>query len=413
MRRTTDLQPKRPLLSNLLVLAAGAALGAGGMYLLGPAEPAGKSKGKATTPPAVQAYGRIEPAAGLVPIFGSPGDRIVAFLANGDGKKADEVDARFKRDAPLVRMASDDLREQETKIAWQQVQDARDQRKKVGQVADAKRLEAEQEIENLQRGQKAELDGQRSRLGVAERQVQHARTQFERLRSLTAGSVSGADLRQKELDLNKAEAELEAGRAAFRAAEKALEDGQALARIKRDAAAVERERAVKAVPVEVAEKTYQAAKLKQKAGQIVAPIDGKVVRVQAVAGETTTQVKAILLLAGQDDQEKEGLIVRVEIPEGEVERVRAELERTKAPLPVTITSRTVKDFTLNGKLASPEKIARAITRNTVVDLAPSTGSDRRVVEAVIDVTDDADKLRQARSLLGLQVEVKIPVPEPK
>jgi len=407
MLRTIATRPGRAVLSAVLGVVAGAVLGAAGVYFYGPRKTVDDGPGTDSSSGGtafVQGLGRLEPADGLVPVFGSPGDRIVRFL--GD---ADKVDAEVGLGQRLVEMAGDDLRAQERMIAWQQLDDAKEQRRKVEQVAEAKRKEADQEIANLRRSQMAELDGQKSRLAVAERQVAFARTQVERFRSLTAGSVSGSDLRQKELELSKAEADLEAGRAAFRAAEKAFEDGKELAKVKGEAARAEKERAIAAVPVEVAEKTAKAAELKEQLGWIVAPITGRVVRVQAVAGETTTQVKPILQLAGLAEQ----LVVRVEIPEGEVAKVRAALGKDKPPLPVKITSRTVKGLTLTGELRSADKVARAITRNSVVDLAPSAGSDRRVVEAVVDVTEtDPDKLARARALLGLQVDAEITVPEP-
>ncbi len=423
-------RPGRSYWTPLLCLVVGALLG--GLTVSWWMPPGSDSTqqddDRSKTEPSVFALGRLEPAGGLVSVFGTPGDRIVRFQ-NDAGRVGTHVrrvpPEELTRENRLVVMASDELREKETEIARQQYKLASDQRKRVEAVARARQEELDQEITNGLRGKSAELSGQRSKLEVARREVREAEAHLTRLQSLTSGSIAGADLRKQEFQVERARTELQAAEEAYQAGEKALQASKDLGPIKREAARVEAERARLAVPVESADLTYQAAQKKEKLAWIVAPVDGTIVRVQGVAGETTTQVKPILEIAA--DGRTDGLVVRAEIPEADVATVRAHLAQAKNGLSVQIRFPSIKDpaqmdtnesaskenqdrllLTLKGKLASPADVARTISRNAVVDLAPSTGTDRRVVEAIVQVTeDDPTKLALARTVLGIQVEIKI------
>lgn len=344
--------------------------------------------------------GRIEPRGGLIPVFGTPGDHIVEFL-----NKADKVGTAVSQGTQLVKMAGDELREKETALAQQQLDDATLQKNKIEEVSLARKKEAEQEIKNTERTREAELNAQRAKIEVARLQVQLAETQLQQVQSLSAGTVARADISKQELQVRQAQADLKAAEDLLRSAEQAFVDGKELAKIKLQAAEAEMQRAVAAVPLKTAKLGYEAARLKEKIGQIRAPVSGTVVRVQTVPGETTTQVKPILQLAANTGE----LVVRVEIPERDVEPIRDALKKSGKSLTATVTSRSLgASINLQAELKSAEQIAQTITRNTVVELAPSTGSDRRVVEAVLDVTEkDPEKLKTLRDILGVQVEVSI------
>jgi HlyD family secretion protein len=230
--------------------------------------------------------------------------------------------------------------------------------------------------------------------------------QLTRLRGLAAGSIARADLEQQELLVRKGQAELKAGEESLQAAELAFEDSKKLAEVKRKAADAEEKRAIQAVPIDALTLGVESAREKEKIGRIVAPVDGKVVRVQTVVGEMTTQVKPILQLAASG-----ALVVRAEIPDAEVDRVRKILARG-VTIKADITSRSLKKLVLQGELSRPEQLAQAISRNAVVGLSPENEADRRVIEATIQVLPDKpEMLELARTVLGLQVEVELLMPE--
>jgi HlyD family secretion protein len=398
-------RPARVLLSLIAGLLVGVVLGGLGMWYFLPTPDSTSNGGTSATAAgrrkAIPALGRLEPVGGVLSIYGQPGDRILKFENH-----ADQIGTEVKVGELLVEMAGDKLRKNEVALAERQLQDAKDQLVAVKEAAAAKKLEATKELENLERTRSAELGAQRSKLEIARLQVQQGEMQLARVRGLTAGSIARADLEQQELLVRKGQAELKAGEESLQAAERAFEDSKKLADVKRKAADAEEKRAIQAVPIDALTIGVESAREKEKLGRIVAPVDGTVVRVQTVVGEMTTQVKPILQLAVRGD-----LVVRAEIPDAEVERVRKILGKGD-PIKAEITSRSLKELKLEGELSRPEQLAQAISRNTVVGLSPENESDRRVIEATIVVLQgNPEMLRLARSVLGLQVEVKLKMPD--
>jgi ABC exporter DevB family membrane fusion protein len=396
------------LLSFLVGASLGLAAGGAGVWFYFPrqVDPNGNASGSGTPddrPYEVPALGRLEPLGGIINVYGTPGDRVVRFL-----NRADEVGTPVKAGARLVEMAGDSLRAKEVAIAARQLADAETQLKAIKKAAAAKKLEVTTELKNLEQSKTAEINGQKSKLDVARLQVVQGETQLARVRSLSPGTIPRSDLEQQELLVRKGQAEVKAAEEALKAAEQALEDGKKLADAKRQAAEAEEERAIQAVPIESLKLALEAAQEKERIGSIEAPVAGTVVRVQVVPGETVSQVKPILQLAGGGD-----LVVRAEVPDAEVGRVHKILAEG-GTITATITSRTVKNLRLTGELSKPEQLAQAISRNAIVGLSPGAESDRRVVEATLTVRDtDREMLALARSVLGLQVEVSLKMPGKK
>lgn len=404
MLRTLARRSGNSLLSAVVGLAVGLAVGGAAWYYFPRViDTSTQFTSIADRPEEIPALGRLEPLGGILSVYGPPGDRIVRFE-----KQADQIGTEVAAGTHLVTMAGDALRNKEVDLAELQLKDAEKQRAAIIEAAAAKKLEVTKELENLERTRTAEVNAQRGKLEVARLQIQQAETQLARLRSLTPGSIPRAELDQQELALRKGQAELKAGEESLAAATQALEDGKQLAEVKRQAAAAEEKRAIQAVPIDALKLGVATAKEKAAIARIQAPVAGTVVRVQTTVGEVTTQVKPILQLAVAGD-----LVVRAEIPDAEVGRVRR-LLAAGVPITARIESRTLKALKLTGKLTKPEQVAQAISRNTVIGLTPGSETDRRVVEAEIAVdTGDTETLKLARSVLGLQVEVSLVLPDPK
>jgi HlyD family secretion protein len=135
-----------------LLLAILAALGAGaaGGYLIAiraasptasGAEPAG------SRPERVTSLGRLQPAGGVVPVFGPPGDRIAKMYKVHPGD-------RLEVDTPVAELASRKDRLQELQIAETQQEEAKNSLK-FAQLAGQKRLQAAEAEREQARANKA------------------------------------------------------------------------------------------------------------------------------------------------------------------------------------------------------------------------------------------------------------------
>lgn len=406
----------RTLLTAVLSAVVGAA--GGGLavsYLMPPTRDSDPSRPGAKSSSSegrqIPALGRIEPADGVISVYGPPGDRIDYFARNPATGRPYEVGAVVKRGTQLTIMASDPLREKEVELADLQYKDAVRQKVLVETSATAKREEAKREMENYGRTRSAELTAQNAKFEVAELQLQQAESQLNRVRSLTGGTIPRSEIAQQEFSVTRGQKELGAAKEALEAARKALADGKELAVIKERAADAEMKRAIESIPVDTLKLARDTAIAKREAMRVIAPVDGKIARIQSVPGETVTQVKPILLLASSGK-----LIVRAEVPDGEIDRVR-EVLRKGGEIPVTIKSRTLKDLALAGILRGEENLASTISRNAVIGLAPDAGgSDRRVVEAIVtNLQPDGNPqaLEMAEGVLGLQVDVTLHLPGKK
>src|SRR6516225_8504804 len=124
----------RVLFGAVLCIASLAAGGAAG-YSLHRLE--GKTAGTAKPPAdsdarSLSALGQVQPADGVIAIYGPPGDRILKFAESLHPGQT------VKAGAPLVILESQKARQKEVALAETQLNQARQQREAIGKAAKAK-----------------------------------------------------------------------------------------------------------------------------------------------------------------------------------------------------------------------------------------------------------------------------------
>ena len=194
------------------VLLCGSALAAGGAagYSLHRLE--GAPTRTAQPPPdpdarSLSALGQVQPAGGVIAIYGPPGDRILKFaepLHPGQTVKAG---------APLVILESRKARQKELALAETQLNQARQQREAIRKAADAKLEELETETSKLDNRKKEDLAVQDARIQVLRAQEGEARNQLRRLEGLSGQRVPPTEMDQARLAVDVAKGQLEAAQA--------------------------------------------------------------------------------------------------------------------------------------------------------------------------------------------------------
>ncbi len=379
----------RALSTLLAVAVALAAGGAAGYFYAGRAnKPDTKSDAEKTTGPAtgdrVTALGRLQPAGGVVPVYGPPGDRIAKLypLAPGSALKAGE---------PVAELASRKDRLQEVLIARTQLNEAKAARDAGKRAGEKKVLAAEAELNQAKANKAADLTAIDAKLKAVELQAKTAAKQFERLKSL---KTADEDLERVELLKAQADAELAATQALRDKTKTTYEETEKAAQAKIDAAKAELEEALARAPIKSSEEKVALAEQMAEMTILKSPVAGTVLKVTGREGQPTG-MEPILQLA---DLGK--MTAVAEVYETDVERLAGWARA--GPVAAEITNPALPK-PLKGSIRSEADITRMIARNQVFALGPREDADRRVVEVVVHL-DDASAADAGR-FVGLQVTV--------
>jgi HlyD family secretion protein len=339
----------------------------------------------------VSALGRIQPAGGVIPVYGPPGDRIKELKALAPG-------AVLKSGDPIATLAGREQREGEVKVAEAQLQEAKDALKAAKESGQKKIDAAQAEVNQITAGEESDLKSLTAKVTFIEKQKGAAEKMLERLRTLRKEDVRVADedIEKAKLVVDQADAELTAAKASKDKATVSYAESKKAANAKLAAAKADLDEAIARAPIKSSEERLAQARKLLDLTIIKAPIDGVVLKVAGREGQPTG-VEPILQMAQLDK-----MTVVAEVYESDLERVSEWVK--KGPTPAEATN-TALPKPLRGAVESDKDIARMIARNQVMPVGPREDADRRVVEVTAHL--DAESAAIAARYVGLQVTVTI------
>ncbi len=334
----------------------------------------------------LRAQGKLVPARGVIQIAALPGDRVVELLVS-EGQAV-------RKDQPLVRLQSEELRQRELELAIQKRDEALQQ-------LDAKRRESEIAIDvaELEKDQaKMQLEQAEAQLRVIQGQeslMAEARQQVERWVQLskderTKGMVGSLDVQQRRLETEQNQAKFEQSllmaeqavalaKLAIRAAEKKL-----------DAAKYSRDIVEELAPTRSLDKQIELLERQSEASRIFAPSAGTILSISIRPGEMVSQFPLMEMA------DLTAMVCIAEVSDMQVRLVRE-------GQPVAMKS-TAFDGAIQGTV---ERIDRIVGTPELKIPNPLAKSDFRAVPVRIRIADsDAEA---ASRLVRLQVDVDIEV----
>jgi len=351
----------------------------------------------------IAALGRLQPAGGVIPVFGPTRDRIYKLFVDQGAVVPGNED--------LAKLASWDDRDEQYKLEVQLVKDAEYRRE---QILDAgkKRLAAlEGERAQLLAAQpndqsyhKAKIDLLLSQRKVAEEQVNRYKSLGQDALRDTAEELKQA-LRQRE----QVESELKAETALKDNSEATYENKLKTLDLKKLALEAEQSETVSQISVPAATIRRDIARRARDDALIKAPIPGKVLKINHREGDTIGS-NPILVLADVTN-----MIAVAEVYETDLPRLLDWLASGQGPVRATITrphifvkGHTGPDAELIGTVPDKSWISGMIAHNQQYDLNPRADADRRIVEVRIKLQDQA--VKRAADFVGLQVAITLEKP---
>ena len=349
----------------------------------------GSDRGAA--PNRVTALGRLQPAGGVIPVYGPPGDRLKTMESLTPG-------AVLKAGAPIATLASREQREGDVKVAEAKLDEAK-AALRAGREAGQKKIDAAQaDMNQLLANEKSDLAALDAKTGFVAKQTEAAAKMVGRLEALKAENVRVADedLEKARLGKAQADAELTAARAAKDKAVTSYTENKKAAEARLAAARAELVESEARVPIKSSEEQLVQARKALDLTVLKAPVDGVVLKVNGHEGQPTGMDPVIQM--GQLDQ----MVAVAEVYESDVERVAGWVK--SGPVSAEVTNPALPR-PLKGAVRSDQDISRMIARNQVFAVGPREDSDRRVVDVVTHLDPDSSKV--AARFVGLQVTVSI------
>lgn len=385
-------------ISPLLVLSvvANLALVGGLVYFLyyeptrGPTTDPGATS--AAAPEAIVALGRVQPAGGVVSVFGPPGDRVLKLTV--------DVGSPVKKGDQLAELSGRAERELSVKALDAQIAEAEALKASIGKSRDAKLADLTVETQQALDKAKGDIEAADAKIAGLEAQLKQARAERQRIADIEAKNVrvSGQEKAQADLQITLAEQQLAGAQAQRKAAEQVLATAPTSTEAKRKAIEAEAERGLAQVPLESLQASRDAAARRLEDAAMRAPVSGRVVRVLTRPGDTLTN-QPVLQIADTDK-----MTIVAEVYETDVARLREWLGRAKS-VPVEVDARVLEGSAqpLRGTVTAGG-VAPMIAKNTVFALGPREDADRRVVE--VEVTLDPASAAALRDFIGLQVRAR-------
>lgn len=395
MHRTHQHRPARVLVTLLVAVVAVAAGGAAGYFLAGrlakpPApQPGAQQPAEGTTKERVGALGRIQPAGGVVPVYGPPGDRIAKLYPVAPG-------ATLRAGDPVAELASRKDRLLEVRVAETQLTEAKTARDASERAGKKKITAAEAELNQAKANKVSDLAAIDAKIAFLKLQTEAAAKQVARLKTLKEKGVTVADEDVEKAELLKAQADAEqvATKATRDKTETTYTETEKAAQARIDSAKAELEEALARAPIKSSEEKLELARQLSELTVIKAPVSGTVLKVTGREGQPTG-MEPILQLA---DLSK--MTVVAEVYESDVAQIATWVRAGAVPAEA---SNPALPKALKGSVRTEADITRMIARNQVFAMGPREDADRRVVEVVVHL-DDADAATAGR-FVGLQVSV--------
>lgn len=383
------------LLLALLLLAAG---GVGGYFLarFTPEPQRSSPEAAPSVLPRIAALGRLEPAAGIVPVYGPVGERIARLYPLAPGQS-------LQQGQPIAELATAEERQKQVDLAELELQELRERFQAAKQAGEAKIRAAEAEWQQSLVGQNDDLAAQDARLEFLTQQLQLAEKSLERLEKLRANRVTvpAEEYDKARLAVAQAKAEWQAAEALRHKTVLSYQYADKVGQARKAAAEQELRETLARFPLQSAQARWEHARDQWQRHSVVrAPISGQILHVQATPGQTITQ-EPLLTLA-----DVSRMIVRAEVYEGDVERLRHALHH--GSVLATIQAPALPR-PLRGSLSDESAISRIISPNRVFSLDPRADRDRRIVEVRVPLDPSYTDL--AARFVHLQVTVLFEIPD--
>jgi HlyD family secretion protein len=357
--------------------------------------PPTNSEGPEREADSIGAPGRLQPTGGVIAVYGPTGERIARLLV----RQGEEV----KEDQPLAVLHSKEDREEDRKLAREQL-DAAEAQKKAIRAAGAARLAViDAEAAQASETRADDLKAQDEKIRALEAQRKAARAQLDRLRSLDVrrASVSAQEMDQQRLRVRQAESELRAAEALRKKTDTTYKANEKTLPARRRSAEAETNQALAAVPEATARQNLALAERRLRLTTVRAPVAGTVLKTTAHVGETIGPTPILQLGSG-------GLAVVAQVFATDVGKLRGWLARGEVKAEV---KHKALPETLHGTLRDPKRIAGITDRRTGISLTTGTDADRPYFEVRIDLDPASSKV--ASRYVGQEVTVTLtPAPKP-
>ncbi|MBM4067925.1 MAG: HlyD family efflux transporter periplasmic adaptor subunit [Planctomycetes bacterium] len=326
----------------------------------------------------VSALGRIEPKGGVLNL-GVPFPDVVKTILVAEG-------ADVKKNAELALLESHDIRKLESSMAREQLADAQKKRASINQKADAQLALDKLRIAQARESFDEQL--QATQVAYLKQKLEFVQEDLARLRN---SSVSQQELDHQRLGVATAQTELASAQqklAKIKATQKLnLETAQA----QEAATKTDRDSSLRDISIPLLESKVTLAQAKVREATLVAPSDGRILKVLARRGELVGGQQPIMQMA---DVSK--MIVVAEVYE------------TDAGLVKPGQAATIESRALTGKLSgSVYEKANMVGQGRVRDIDPMAQVHQRIVE--VRILLDPSSTGAAAKLIHHQVTVKIAV----
>ena len=403
------LPPRSGRVSGLLIVSLLANLGVVGW--LGYAAIDGRLPGASATTPSgdrpaglpaddrdgIGALGRVQPAGGVIGLFGLPGDRVVELKV--------AVGSVVQPGQELATLAGDGERRAAVDALAGQVAEADALRSALTVSRDARLEDADYEFAAADAKLEAEQAGLDAKAAVLAVQEKRAVTELTRLQRAKAGGLPVAE--QEMLVAETAVAQVAEERKAVTAQRGLLGNqrtkGESSLKAKKKLVAAEADRTLAQVPTNSLLASKRAAEQKLDDARLVARRPGRVVKVLARPGDTLSAAPVLQMA------DTSALVVLAEVYESDVPRLRGWLATGKA-VAAEIDGRVLGDAgpPLAGTVTA-DGVAPMIARNQVFALGPREDADRRVVEVEVELAPES--VGVAQNFIGLQVRTRFLPPQ--
>jgi HlyD family secretion protein len=336
----------------------------------------------------VVAMGRLEPAAGVVDVLGTLGDRVEALSP----KEGDPVEAGKE----IGHFESRSLRQLEVDLAQTQLEES--EKRMTAELDAAHKKLASAKIAEEGGTELAQLDAeaQGQQIVILKLHRDQAKTDLARLEKLhntPTELVSKQEVEHQSLLAKKAAEEVEAAQSALERLKKGNALKQKTTAADRTAAEADVEKAKLVFPVGTLKTQLALAQERLKQATILTPISGTVLKIYTPKGSSVTQ-RPVLQIADLSQ-----MVCIAEVYDNEIHRVHEKQE-------VTIESKTFQDASgksrvLHGHVA---RIGRTVATPALKAIDPYAPVDRHVIEVRIDIRPE--DIPQAARFINLQVDVK-------
>ena len=334
--------------------------------------------------PVVWARGELLPSRRIVRIVATPGDRVVDVLV--------QPGAKVEKDAPLLKLASEVIREKERDVARQKLQEAKAQ-------VHAKKAEGDlqvslAELQVKQAKFQADQAKEQYRLADASQSsLELASTQLARYRRLsedprTKPMVGTIDVDQRQLEFNEAKLKQQQSLLAAQQLVEASEGAIHAAEEKLNAAKQSRELIDSLVPIQSLEMQMELLDKQLALLRVVAPSQGTILSIGTGVGET------IGTLPVMEMADLSAMMCVAEVQETQIRYL-------KVGQVAKITSGAL-DRPLQGTI---QRINRVVGPHQLKMPNPMAKSDFRAIPVWIEI--DARDVEMASQFVQLQVDVAI------